>query len=288
MKVKTIGMLATLGASIAWALEPIFAKLSYANADFLETSTVRAIFVALIALTYAFITNKGNLKVNKKQFSILVYIALAGTLFADLIYFFALTKIPVINAVLIGHMQPIFIILIGFLILKQDKPTKLDYIGITFMILSGLLVTTKTIDNLTQFKFGTIGDLLVLLATIGWATTAIAMRKYLKNLHSGVITFYRFFIASIFFMIYLILTSNIGISNIYQIMVGIVIGLGTILYYEGLKRLKAAQVSGLELSTPFFATILAFFLHGESITLMQAFGLSLLSIGIYFISRKEK
>ncbi len=127
MKVKTIGMLATLGASIAWALEPIFAKLSYRNADFLETSTVRAIFVTLIALTYAFITNKRNLKVNKKQFSILVYIALAGTLFADLIYFFALTKIPVINAVLIGHMQPIFIVFMGFFCLKEDKLTKFDY-----------------------------------------------------------------------------------------------------------------------------------------------------------------
>ena len=288
MKKKQIGVITILLASIMWSIEPIFAKWSYYNSDYLTTSAIRALFATLTALLYIIITKKTNIRITKKNFSILFYISIVGTIFADLTYFYALTQIQIINAVLIGHIQPIFIILIGFLILKQDKPTKLDYIGIAFMIFSGLLVTTKTIENLIHLKIGTIGDLLVLLATIGWATTAIAMRKYLKNLHSGVITFYRFLIASIFFMIYLTLTSNIGISNIYQIMVGIIIGLGTILYYEGLKRLKAAQVSGLELSTPFFATILAFFLHGESITIMQAFGLSLLFIGIYFISRKEK
>lgn len=288
MKVKTIGMLATLGASIAWALEPIFAKLSYANADFLETSTVRAIFVALIALTYAFITNKGNLKVNKKQFSILVYIALAGTLFADLIYFFALTKIPVINAVLIGHMQPIFIVFMGFFCLKEDKLTKFDYAGIFFMIIAGLLVTTKTLTNLSMLRLGSVYDLVVLSATIAWATTGIVMRKYLKQMNAGVVTFYRFFIASIVLVIYLISTSSVLFSNIYQILVGVIVGVGYILYYEGLKRIKAAQSSALELSTPFFATLLGFYILGELVTVMQIFGILLLFVGVGFLFVREE
>jgi len=288
MKVKTIGMLATLGASIAWALEPIFAKLSYANADFLETSTVRAIFVALIALTYAFITNKGNLKVNKKQFSILVYIALAGTLFADLIYFFALTKIPVINAVLIGHMQPIFIVFMGFFCLKEDKLTKFDYAGIFFMIIAGLLVTTKTLTNLSMLRLGSGYDLVVLSATIAWATTGIVMRKYLKQMNAGVVTFYRFFIASIVFVIYVLSTSSVLFSNIYQILVGVIVGAGYILYYEGLKRIKAAQSSALELSTPFFATLLGFYILGELVTVMQIFGILLLFVGVGFLFVREE
>ena len=288
MKVKTIGMLATLGASIAWALEPIFAKLSYANADFLETSTVRAIFVTLIALTYAFITNKGNLKVNKKQFSILVYIALAGTLFADLIYFFALTKIPVINAVLIGHMQPIFIVFMGFFCLKEDKLTKFDYAGIFFMIIAGLLVTTKTLTNLSMLRLGSVYDLVVLSATIAWATTGVVMRKYLKDMNAGVVTFYRFFIASIVLVIYVLSTSSVLFSNIYQILVGVIVGVGYILYYEGLKRIKAAQSSALELSTPFFATLLGFYILGELVTVMQIFGILLLFVGVGFLFVREE
>jgi drug/metabolite transporter (DMT)-like permease len=212
---------------------------------------------------------------------------LVATLFADLMYIYALTKVSVINAVLIGHMQPIFIILIGFFVLKQDKITKFDYYGILFMILAGVLVTTKTLENLLMLKFGTIGDLYVLFATIAWATTAIVARKYLKELHAGLIAFYRFLFAGIIFIIYMIAFKGIEITNIYQVLIGIVIGIGTILYYEGIKLIKAAQVSALELSTPFFAAILGYLILGEYITIVQFIGILFLIKGIYFLSKKE-
>lgn len=270
-----------------WAIEPIFAKLSYVNSDFLQTSAIRAIFAAMTAFIYIAITNKDTLRIKKHQLTSLIYIAIVGTLFADLMYFFALTQVPVINAVIIGHMQPIFIIMIAFVFLKTDKLTKFDYLGISLMMISGILVTTRTLDHLIQYKFGTIGDLFVLSATIAWATTAIVMRKYLKNMNAGVITFYRFLFASLFFVTYLIATSNVGIANIYQIIIGIVVGIGTIFYYEGLKRIKAVQVSGLELSTPFFAALLAFFILRETVSIMQIIGILLLFFGIYSLSKRE-
>lgn len=288
MSAKRIGILATLGASVAWAFEPIFAKLSYATADFLKTSTTRAIFVTLIALIYALATNKGSLKVSRKQLPILVYLAFAGTLFADLMYLFALTRVPVINVVLIGHMQPIFIVFIGFFYLKEDKLTRFDYAGIIFMIIAGLLVTTRTLANLSVLKLGTIYDLFVLSATVAWATTGVVTRKYLRSMNAGVVTFYRFLIASIVFVAYLLSTSSLVVSNIYQILIGIVVGGGYILYYEGLKRIKAAQSSALELSTPFFATLLSFFILGERVTGMQILGIFLLFVGVCFLSAKEE
>ena len=285
---KKAGVLAILGASLMWAIEPILAKLAYANSDYLQTSAIRAIVVALTALLFVLFTNKGNLKVTKKQLPKLVYIAVAGTIFADLLYFFSLTKIPVINAVLIGHMQPIFIVLIGFFILKEDRLTKFDYLGIFIMITAGVLVTTKTPENLYMIKLGTVGDIYVLLATVAWATTAIVMRKYLKQLNAGVVTFYRFSIASVIFVVYLLLKSSLVLSNIYQVLVGLIVGVGTILYYEGLKRIKAAQVSALELSTPFFAAVFAFLILRELVTVMQISGIVLLAVGIFFLSRKEE
>jgi len=90
-----------------------------------------------------------------------------------------------------------------------------------------------------------------------------------------------------FFVLYLMATSGISISNIYQIVIGVVAGIGTILYYEGLKRIKAVQVSGLERSTPFFAALLGFFILRETVTVMQIIGIFLLFGGIYYISKKE-
>ena len=290
MNKKHIGVIAVLLACIMWAIEPIFAKqISNQGIDVFQTSAIRAIFAGLTALVYVLFSKKSKLMINKKQIPSIIYIAIVGTIVADFLYFYALMQIdtPVVNAVIIGHMQPIFIIFLAFIILKGDRLSRFDYIGIILMIIAGLIVTTRTFENLFSFDFGRIGDLFVLCATISWATTAIAMRKYLKDLHAGTITFYRFSFASIFFILYLIFTSNLGISSIFQILVGIAVGIGTIFYYEGLKRLKAAQVSGFELATPLFATFLAFFFFGEVVTEFQIIGIFILFIGIFLLSKKE-
>jgi len=243
--------------------------------------------VILVAGLYLLLTNKKSFRIDNKQIPALVYIALLGTLFADVLYFFALTKISVVNAVVIGHMQPIFIVLFSFVFLKSDRLSFFDYLGIVVMMISALMVTTQTLDNLFSFRFGTIGDIMVVAATIAWATTAIAMRKFLSDMHAGSITLYRFLFSSIFFIPYLLIVSDLGTVNIYQIVVGFVVGVGTICYYEGLKRMKAAQVSGLELSTPFFAAVLAFIILGEKITILQILGVFLLFAGIICFSKKE-
>jgi drug/metabolite transporter (DMT)-like permease len=271
-----------------WAIEPIMAKLSYQTTDFLNTFATRSVFSLLTITVYLLLVKRKTISVEKKHLPKLIYVSLVATLFADLMYIYALTKVPVINAVLIGHMQPIFIVLLGFFLLRQDRITRYDYLGMAFMILAGLLVTTREPANLLKLKFGNLGDLYVLLATIAWATTAIVARKYLKGLDAALIAFYRFLFATIIFLAYMTVARGIHIANVYQIIIGVVIGTGTILYYEGIRLIKAAQVSALELSTPFFATILGFFVLREFITLMQLVGILLLFGGIYFLSQKEK
>jgi drug/metabolite transporter (DMT)-like permease len=70
-------------------------------------------------------------------------------------------------------------------------------------------------------------------------------------------------------------------------LLGVVIGLGTIMYYEGIRKLKAAQVAATELSTPFFATVLGFIVLHEMITIQQALGIMMLFVGIYFLAKRE-
>jgi drug/metabolite transporter (DMT)-like permease len=284
---KHFGVLTILLASIMWAVEPVLVKLSYQNSDFLHTSAIRAIFAVLTAAVYILITRKSPLKVTSRQLPPLLYIAIVGTLIADLMYYVALTQVPVINAVILGHLQTIFIVVLAFFFLKSDKLTAFDYLGISLLITSAVLVTTRTAENLLTLQFGTLGDLIVLSATVAWATASIVMKKYINAMDAGIITFYRFIVASLFFTAYLGFTASLSIANIYQVLIGVIIGIGTILYYEGLKRLKAAQVSALELSTPFFAAILGFLILNEYITIMQMIGISLLFVGVYFISKKE-
>ena len=286
MTSKQKGVLVVLLASIMWAIEPIMVKLSYQSTDVVNTYGTRAIFCLMTIAGYLLLT-RTRIAVRARYLPKLIYVSLAATLFADLMYIYALSKVQIINAVLIGHMQPVFVVLIGFFFLKGDRITKFDYLGIAFMLMAGLLVTSRELSNLLAFRIGSIGDFYVLLATIAWATTAIVARRYLKGLSAAVIAFYRFLFATVVFTIYLLLTAGITITNVYQVFLGVIIGTGTILYYKGIKLIKAAQVSALELSTPFFATALGFIVLGESLTAMQLLGILTLSGGIYFLSRKE-
>ena len=256
MKQKTIGVIAVLFAALMWAIEPVITKLSYADSGFIQTSMIRAFVISIFTALLLVITKRPVIVKDKRTITSLGYIALMGTLVADLIYYYAMGTIPVVNAVLLGHLQPVFIILIGFFILRTDSLKPYDYLGVTLLMISAVLVTTRTIDRAVQLNFGTIGDALVLLATITWATTAIATRKYLTHLDAVVITFYRFFLASIFF-VFMIPFVNLTV-NIYQIIVGFVVAFGTIGYYTGLRKLKAAQVSGLELAAPIFAAVIGY------------------------------
>jgi drug/metabolite transporter (DMT)-like permease len=288
MNARSIGILSVLLASLLWALEPVLAKLSYQNSDFEHTLAIRAILVTLTALVYVVMTNRGNLRIDRRQLSALVYVAFAANVFGDIAYFLALTRIPVVNVVLIGNLQPIFIVTMGFLVLREERLRKFDYLAIVVMVTAGVLVATRSLENLMAFRLGTYGDLIVLIATVAWSTTTIAFRKYLKELNAGVVTFYRFLFASLVFAAYLVSSSGFGAVNVYQITIGIVVGVGTILYFEGLKRNKAAEVSSLELSTPLFAAVLGFLVLGELVTQIQIVGMSLLVIGVFLLSRREE
>jgi len=248
----------------------------------------RAILVAITALAYGGITNRSGFKIHKVQLSALVYIAIVANVFGDIAYFYALTRVPVVNAVLIGNLQPIFIVMMSFLVLREERLDWIDYCAISVMVLAGVLVATGSIENLLSFRLGSYGDLVVLLATVAWSTTTIAFRKYLKELNAGVAAFYRFALAALPFIGYVLFFSEIEPVSLYQVGIGAVEGVGMILYFEGLKRNNAAEVSSLELVTPVFAAVLGFFILGEVVGQIQVVGMLLLFVGVIMFSRKKE
>lgn len=288
MNKKHIGVILMLLASVIWAIDPVLVKLSYSNATFVQTLGIRAIPMVVIAFIYTLITNKVSFKVTKKEFSVMCYLAIFGSIIGDLIYFYSVTKMSVVNYSVIGHIQPIFILLFGYFFLKSDKINKYDYMGIIFMFLAAFFVVAKDMNSLKNFNIGTKEDYFMLVATISWATTTLMARKYLSKTHAGLTVFYRFGMGAVALIAYLIYTNSFYVSNVYQILNGLVAGVGILLYYEALKRLKAAQASSLELTSPFFAAIFAFIFIGEYVTIMQIIGMVLLIFGVYFLSKKEE
>ena len=201
---KIVGVVSILLAAVIWAIEPVLARFSSEinKGDSLETITVRAALVAFVGLMYVLLTRE-KIRMTRKQFSAIFFTALISSVVADLIYYKCLLMVPAVNAVLIGHLQPVFIVLMGFSFLKNDKLTIYDFGGILLMLTAATIVIARNTSGLFSFNFGTSGDLLVVLVTVLWALGSIIMRRNIKGLTAGVITLFRFTTAFVFYSFFL-------------------------------------------------------------------------------------
>jgi len=282
---KALGVLFGVAAGVMWATEAILGKILFSSFTFIQVTASEVFFATITAFIYIFVKRE-RVRLNSRNVTSALVVGLVGTVFAPLMYFYGLTETFAVNATLIAHLQPLFVAILGVYLLKE-RPHKHDVFAGILIGFAVLLITGRTIDNLVRLKVGNIGDLVVFLATLGWAVVAIPGKQLTKEVSSSVIVGYRFLIASAVFLPFLLFMRQLVISSLYQVLLGILVGLGYIFYYEGLKRIKASQVALTELSSPFFSAILAWNFLGETTTPMQIIGALLLMLGLYVLTREK-
>lgn len=282
---KVLGILFGVSAGAIWAVEAVLGKLLFHSSTFLQVAATEAFFATVTAFTYTLV-RRVPLNLNKTNIWSLVVIGLVGTVFAPVMYFFGLSQTYAINATLIAHLQPLFVSLFAFHFL-QERLNRRDYIAGLLMIFAAILITSRTPDNLTNFTLGNIGDLTVFVATLSWAIVAIPGKQLTEETSSVVIVSYRFLIASLVFLPLLLGVNQFVVHSPYQVLLGVLVGLGYIFYYEGLKRMKASHVALTELSAPFFTAVFAWYILGEAVTPMQVVGALLLLAGLYLLAQER-
>jgi len=282
---KVLGILFGVGAGAMWAIEAILGKLLFSSFNFVQVTASEVFFAALTAFVYI-IARRERVRFSRKNLGSFLVVGLVGTVFAPLMFFLGLTQTLAVNATLIAHLQPLFVAILGFFLLKESLH-KQDIVAGLLTIFAVVLITGRTLDNLANLRLGNFGDLVVLLATLGWALVAIPGKQLTKEVSSVVIVGYRFLIASIVFIPVLLFSNQLIVNSIFQVLIGIVVGVGYIFYYEGLKRVKASQVALCELSSPFFVAIMAWSFLGEKTSPMQIVGAILLMLGLYILTREK-
>lgn len=282
---KIRGVLFGLGAGCIWAIEVILGKILFRHLTFIQVAASETFFATLTAFAYILIRRE-SIRVGKKNLESLLIIGLVGTVLASLTYFLGLTQTYAVNVTVIAHLQPLFVAVFGFYFLNE-RLHKHDFLAGALIIFAAILITSRTFHNLISFKLGNLGDLMVFSATLCWAIVAIPGKQLAKKINSVVIVYYRFLIASIVFIPILLYLNQLYINSIYQILLGVLVGLGYIFYYEGLKRIKASQIALTELSAPFFTAVFAWYLLGETITPIQIIGVILLISGLYTLTKER-
>lgn len=281
------GILLAAIASILLGLENVITKFAYQESNFPTILVTRGVTMVLLAAAYLVITKKSFI-LEKENHTSLFIITIFSTI-SSFLFVYALKEVSATNASLLANMQPIFVILAGFILLgRAGNLKKSGYIAISLMIIAGFLITSKSFTNILNLNLGGIGDLLIIFSVLASGTSDVLVKKHFKKLNPALIVFYIYSISSILFISIFIRYLSLSSFSWWSILIGILHVSQAVLYYQSMKLIKVAKTSAIGLLVPITAIILGFILFKETMTLVQIMGMVILFLGFYILTKREE
>ena len=190
---------------------------------------------------------------------------------------------------------PVFMAVLGWLALKE----KLLWLQVTGILLSAfgvlLVVTHGDLHLLASGKFGTIGDILILISAPNWAVFSVLSRRGLKKYPAVLMMFYVMAFGWLFSSVLFFMQG--GVSQIRFIpwdgwtgiaFLGIFCsGLAYIFWYDALQALPVAQTGAFLYLEPVVTVIVAALILGERLYIATLTGGILILGGVWLVNRKK-
>ncbi len=291
-----------LTAALLFALNGTVAKsILLTGIDPARLSQLRVTGAFLVLLLYVGLRNPTALRITKKEIPILLAYGILGVAGTQYLYFVALTYLPVGVALLIEFTAPVIIAL--WFRFAWKEPTKKTVWVALGMALTGLALVAQI---WLGFAVNAVGVLAALAAAVSLSLFYILGDKQLRveNPRDPVsLTMWGFAAASLFWVVaqpwwafpWDALSGNteplsaanvsfpIWIMALWMILFGTVITFSLVL--ASMRHLRASQASTVGLTEPLFATMIAWILLGEALTVTQVLGGALILLGVFVAER---
>ena len=288
MKTKELKWIYLVVLALIWGSSFILIKRGLIGLNPLQVGSLRIIFAALFLIAIGF---RSLPKIPLHQWKYLALTALFGTFIPAFLFAIAQTQIDSSVSSILNSLTPLNALIIGALFFGlQFKRTQIigvlvGLIGTTLLILNG------AIHHPEQNYYYAI---LVLIATLCYATNVNLIKKYLSDLSPLSISTGNFTVMLIPALLILFSTGffetmhQIEVKNsvFYIMILGIVgTGIANIIFFKL-----------IQMSSPVFATSVTYlipivaFLWGmldqEMLTLVQLVGALIILFGVYLTSKK--
>ena len=291
--------LALLGANLIYAINYSFAK--DVMPDFIMPSgfiLLRVIGALLLfALSYFLFVKE---KVERKDIFRLAICGVFGVAINQLLFFEGLNLTTPINAAIVMTTNPILVIFLSFLIIKEpitfnkSAGILLGLVGASILILKG-----GSIDFSSNYQ---IGNLFVFINAVSYGLYLVIVKPMMEKYNPITVMFYVFG----FGLLYVIPFGFINLadvkwaiipSNIYWEIAFVVVCTTFIAYFlnsSALKQLSPTTVSIYIYLQPILATLFAIFWGSDSLDGQKIIPAILIFLGVYLVSvrslkdRKEK
>jgi drug/metabolite transporter (DMT)-like permease len=290
------GPILIITAAILWALDGVIRRHLY------SLPPITIIFfehlVGLLIILPFVWKNFVKEKLGKREFLLLVLVAVLSGLLGTLWFTTALLKVHFISfsvVFLLQKLQPVFAIGSASIFLKE----KFDKRYIKWAVLALVSAYFVTFPN-GQVNLGTgegtvIAALYALGAAFAWGTSTTFSKMILTKVSYKVSTFYRFLITSVLTFIVVLAMGyfpslstptvpQFGLFALIAVSTGVV---ALMIYYKGLSKTPVHITTMLELTFPFIAIFIDMILYKTTLSPSQLISAVILCLAIYKIGRLQ-
>jgi len=291
MKKEIRGTVLALLAAVVSGIAIPANKLFIVTLDPTVFTAVRAIIIGAIFFFIASYQSKFSYKNFKKvSWKYLLAIAIVGGAFAFILFFNGLALTTAGRAAFLQKTLPLYVAILAFVFLKEKISRKMAY-ALGAMLL-GTLILYYSQMGLATLSNLSLGDLLVIAATILWAAEAIIARKaMLIGETNWVVSFARMFFGGLILFGFVLLFGKMGLLLTLSMQQWINIIASTAIlfvyvffWYWSIRCINVTKATSLLLLAPIVSLIVGVVFLKESVPFLQLIGSAMILIGAYLVS----
>lgn len=288
-KDKGMAWLILLVLSAVWGSSFILMKRGL---DAFSSDEVAALRIGIAFLFLAPLHLKARKIDFKKYWKGLVLMGVFGNLIPAFLFTASETKITSSLAGMLNALTPIFTVIVAYFWMKQ-KPSGVKISGVVIGFVSAIALILFATQGSTFDNFSY--SFLVVLATICYALSVNAIKKYLSDLPSVTATLWAFSITGPISLLYLFIgtdfvphlqTSPIALPSLGYVAVLAIVGtaLSVILYNVLIKKAGVLFASSCTYLIPIMAMVWGV-ADGETVNFAQILSIICIILSVYLINR---
>jgi drug/metabolite transporter (DMT)-like permease len=293
-KNSRVAMVKALFAVLVWGASFVATKVSLRYVEPVTVVWLRfAMGVGILGLTV--LARRQFQLPNRKDWIYFAFLGFLGITFHQWLQSTGLVTAQAATTGWIIASTPIFMALLGWLILKE-RLAWFQLAGIFLAAFGVLLVVTRgNLASLASGKFGNIGDFLILISAPNWAIFSTLSRRGLQSYPATLMMFYVMafgwlFSSALFF-------AGHGLGQIHNLAwdgwLGIAFlgvfcsGLAYIFWYDALQTLPIAQTGAFLYIEPIVTVIVAAIVLGEQLFIATLIGGATILGGVWLVNPRS-
>jgi len=229
-------------------------------------------------------------KISKKDYGVLAFVILCGSIIAPFMLLQGLNETTAINTALLLNTESLFTVLIAFAFL-QERGAKKDYFGILLLLVGVIFITTNGEFQKLTLTTEVTGNLLIVGACLFWGIDNNLSKFLSKKRDIIMITGLKCFIGGAVLLIMsliLEISFNVPLVSIpYILSVGAFsIAFSILLFLFALREIGSMRTGVIFSISSLFGAVFAFAILRETFSLTQFLAGLIMLLGVYVLYRK--